>query len=167
VNGVSKGFAMTGWRIGYIGAPKNIAAACEKIQGQFTSAASSIAQKAAEAALTSNMQPTLDMKEAFLRRRNLIIGQMREIPGWKINQPEGAFYVFPDVSYYFGKSFEGKKISNATELCMYLLYHGRVSLVTGTAFGDGNCLRCSYAASDEKIIEAVSRIKEALSKLED
>ena len=165
VNGMSKGYAMTGWRIGYIGAPKFIAEACEKMQGQFTSAASSIAQKAAEAALTMNMRPTLEMQEAFHRRRDLILKLMGDIPGWVINKPEGAFYVFPDVSSYFGKSFEGKKINNSTELCMYLLHHGHVSLVTGEAFGDGNCLRCSYAASDEKLIEAVKRIKVALSNL--
>lgn len=165
VNGMSKGYAMTGWRIGYIGAPKFIADACEKMQGQFTSAASSIAQKAAEAALTMNMRPTLEMQEAFHRRRDLILKLMSDIPGWIINKPEGAFYVFPDVSSYFGKSFEGKKINNSTELCMYLLHHGHVSLVTGEAFGDGNCLRCSYAASDDKLIEAVKRIKVALSNL--
>ncbi len=165
VNGMSKGYAMTGWRIGYIGAPKFIADACEKMQGQFTSAASSIAQKAAEAALTMNMRPTLDMQEAFHRRRDLILKLMSDIPGWKINKPEGAFYVFPDVSSYFGKSFEGKKINNSTELCMYLLHHGNVSLVTGEAFGDANCLRFSYAASDEKLIEAIRRIKAALEKL--
>ena len=162
VNGVSKSFAMTGWRIGYIGAPKIIAEACEKIQGQFTSGASSIAQKAAEAALNLDFQPTLEMQSAFRRRRDLVLNLMKTIPHWKVNKPEGAFYVFPDVSAYFGKSFDGKKINNSTDLCMYLLYHGNVSLVPGEAFGDGNCLRFSYAASDEKLVEAIRRIKGAL-----
>ncbi len=165
VNGVSKSFAMTGWRIGYIGAPKIIAEACEKMQGQFTSGASSIAQKAAEAALNQDLQPTRDMNSAFRRRRDLVLSLMKTIPHWKVNKPEGAFYVFPDVSAYFGKSFEGNKINNSTELCMYLLHHGNVSLVTGEAFGDANCLRFSYAASDEKLIEAIRRIKAALEKL--
>ena len=165
VNGVSKSFAMTGWRIGYIGAPKIIAEACEKMQGQFTSGASSIAQKAAEAALNQDLQPTRDMNSAFRRRRDLVLSLMKTIPHWKVNKPEGAFYVFPDVSAYFVKSFEGKKINNSTELCMYLLHHGNVSLVTGEAFGDANCLRFSYAASDEKLIEAIRRIKAALEKL--
>jgi aspartate aminotransferase len=165
VNGVSKGYAMTGWRIGYIGAPKHIADACEKMQGQFTSAASSIAQKAAEAALNMNMAPTLEMQSAFRRRRDLVLDLMKDIPDLTINKPEGAFYVFPDVSSYFGKSFEGKKINNATDLCMYLLYNAHVSLVTGEAFGDGNYLRFSYAASDDKLIEAIKRIKAALEKL--
>lgn len=169
VNGVSKSFAMTGWRIGYIGAPKIIAEACEKIQGQFTSGASSIAQKAAEAALNLDFQPTLEMQSAFRRRRDLVLNLMKTIPHWKVNKPEGAFYVFPDVSAYFGKSFDGKKINNSTDLCMYLLYHGNVSLVPGEAFGDGNCLRFSYAASDEKLVEAIRRIKGALLllKIED
>lgn len=165
VNGVSKGYAMTGWRIGYIGAPKFIADACDKMQGQFTSAASSIAQKAAEAALNMNNQPTLDMQAAFLRRRDLVLDLMKDIPGIKLNKPEGAFYVFPDVSAYFGKSYEGKKINNASELCMFLLHVGHVSLVTGEAFGAKNCLRFSYAAADEQLVEAIRRIKEALQKL--
>ena len=165
VNGVSKSFAMTGWRIGYIGAPKIIADACEKIQGQFTSGASSISQKAAEAALNMDLQPTLEMKSAFLRRRDLVLSLMKTIPHFKVNKPEGAFYVFPDVSAYYSKSFEGKKINNSTDLCMYLLHHGNVSLVPGDAFGDKNCLRFSYATSDEKLIEAIKRIKTALSLL--
>lgn len=169
VNGVSKGFAMTGWRIGYIGAPKEIANACEKMQGQITSGASSIAQKATEAALTMNMKPTLDMQSAFLRRRDLLLSLLKDIPGIIVNKPEGAFYLFPDVSSYFGKTFEGEKINNATDLCMYFLHHGHVSLVTGDAFGDGNCIRISYAAADERLVEAVKRIKKALSllKIED
>ena len=162
VNGVSKGFAMTGWRIGYIGAPKIIADACEKMQGQFTSGASSISQKAAEAALVSDLKPTLEMKAAFRKRRDLVLELMNTIPGWVVNKPEGAFYVFPDISYYLGKTFEGKTIKTSTDFCMFLLYHANVSLVTGEAFGDGNCLRFSYAASEEKIIEAIRRIKDCL-----
>ena len=165
VNGVSKGYAMTGWRIGYIGAPKYIAEACDKMQGQFTSAASSIAQKAAEAALNESNQPTIEMQSAFRRRRDLVLKLMKDIPGWEINEPKGAFYVFPDISYYFGKSDGESKIITSTDLCMYLLHKGHVSLVTGEAFGAPNCLRFSYATSDEKLIEAIKRIKEALSKL--
>ena len=165
VNGVSKGYAMTGWRIGYIGAPKYIADACDKMQGQFTSAASSIAQKAAEAALNESNQPTLEMQSAFRRRRDLVLKLMKDIPGWEINEPKGAFYVFPDISYYFGKSDGEIKITTSTDLCMYLLHKGHVSLVTGEAFGAPNCLRFSYATSDEKLTEAIRRIKEALLKL--
>ncbi|MBK7852921.1 MAG: pyridoxal phosphate-dependent aminotransferase [Bacteroidetes bacterium] len=165
VNGVSKGYAMTGWRIGYIGAPKFIAEACDKMQGQFTSAASSIAQKAAEAALTLDNRPTLEMKEAFLRRRNLVLGLMKDIPGIILNEPKGAFYLFPDVSFYFGKTDGETVIKDASDLCMYLLHKGHVSLVTGDAFGEPNCLRFSYAAADEKLVEAVKRIRHALSLL--
>ena len=144
---------------------KAIAEACEKMQGQFTSAASSIAQKATEAALNMDMKPTLEMQAAFRRRRDLVLSLMPSIPGWKVNKPEGAFYVFPDVSAYFGKSFDGKIINNSTDFCMFLLHTANVSLVTGDAFGDGNCVRFSYAASDEKLVEAIKRIKEALLKL--
>lgn len=165
VNGVSKGYAMTGWRIGYIGAPKYIADACDKMQGQFTSAASSIAQKAAEAALTMDNRPTLEMKEAFLRRRNLVLGLMKDIPGIILNEPKGAFYIFPDVSSYFGKKDDDTIIKNASDLCMYLLHKGHVSLVTGEAFGEPKCVRFSYAASDERLVEAVKRIRQALSLL--
>ncbi len=165
VNGVSKGYAMTGWRIGYIGAPKYIAEACDKMQGQFTSAASSIAQKAAEAALTLDNRPTMEMKEAFLRRRNLVLGLMKDIPGIILNEPKGAFYLFPDVSSYFGKTDGETVIKDASDLCMYLLHKGHVSLVTGDAFGEPNCLRFSYAAADEKLVEAVKRIRHALSLL--
>ena len=156
---------MTGWRIGYIGAPKYIADACDKMQGQFTSAASSIAQKAAEAALTLDNHPTMEMKDAFLRRRNLVLGLMKDIPGIILNEPKGAFYLFPDVSSYFGKSDGETRINNASDLCMYLLHKGHVSLVTGDAFGEPNCVRFSYAAADEKLIEAVKRIRQALSLL--
>ncbi len=165
VNGVSKGYAMTGWRIGYIGAPQKIASACDKIQGQFTSAASSIAQKAAEAALNGNNQATNEMKLAFRRRRDLVISLLKKIPGLIINEPQGAFYVFPDASSYFGKKDGDKEIKNSQDLCMYLLYKGHVSTVTGDAFGAPNCFRISYAASDEKLKEAMSRISNALSKL--
>ncbi len=165
VNGVSKGFAMTGWRIGYIGAPKIIADACEKMQGQFTSGASSIAQKASEAALNSDLKPTLDMQQAFKKRRDLVLDLMKKIPGFIVNEPLGAFYVFPDISTYLGKSFEGKLIKDSTDFSMYLLHNAHVSVVPGEAFGDGNCIRFSYAASEEKIREAIRRIDEAVRKL--
>jgi aspartate aminotransferase len=165
VNGVSKGYAMTGWRIGYIGAPKFIADACDKIQGQFTSGASSIAQKAAEAAISSDNRPTQEMREVFRRRRDLIIGLLSKIPGLQLNQPQGAFYVFADASYYFGKSDGVHTINNADDLCMYLLNVGHVSVVTGEAFGDPDCFRLSYATADEKLVEAARRMSEALSKL--
>lgn len=165
VNGVSKGYAMTGWRIGYIGAPKWIAEACDKMQGQFTSGASSIAQKAAEAALNGDIRPTEEMMHAFRRRRDLVLNLMKDIPGIRLNQPDGAFYVFADFSSFFGKSDGKQTIRNADDLCMYLLNTGHVSVVTGEAFGDPNCFRLSYAASDEKLIEAVRRIREALGKL--
>jgi aspartate aminotransferase len=165
VNGVSKGYAMTGWRIGYIAAPKWIAAACDKMQGQFTSGTSSISQKAAEAAINMDNTPTLDMQKAFRRRRDLVIGLMKKIPGWKVNEPEGAFYVFPDISYYFGKTDGTTTIRTATDFCMFLLYTAHVSLVTGEAFGSESCLRFSYAASEEKLSEALRRIAEACGKL--
>jgi len=165
VNGVSKGYAMTGWRIGYIGAPKFIAAACDKIQGQFTSAASSISQKAAEAAISGNIKPTEEMKTAFHRRRDLVVSMLKEIPGLIVNEPKGAFYVFPDVSSYFGKKDGEVIIKNSTDLCMYLLHNAHVSTVTGDAFGSPGYFRISYAASDEKLKEAMSRIKNALSQL--
>ncbi len=165
VNGVSKGYAMTGWRIGYIGAPKFIAAACDKIQGQVTSAASSISQKAAETAVAKYNEPTLEMQLAFRRRRDLVLKMLKEIPGLIVNEPKGAFYVFPDVSSYFGKKDGDVQINNSSELCMYLLHKGLVSTVTGDAFGSPNCIRISYAASDEKLKEAMTRIKTALSHL--
>jgi len=165
VNGVSKGYAMTGWRIGYIGAPKWIAAACDKMQGQFTSGTSSISQKAATAALYSGTGFYDKMRETYKRRRDLVVGLLKEIPGLKVNVPMGAFYVFPDVSAYFGKSDGKTTISNATGLCMYLLSDANVSMVTGEAFGDGNCVRLSYATSDELLVEAIKRIKASLAKL--
>jgi aspartate aminotransferase len=165
VNGVSKGYAMTGWRIGYIGAPLAVAKACDKMQGQFTSGTCSISQRAVLAALTTDNKPTLEMEKAYLRRRDLVLDMMKDIPGIKLNVPHGAFYVFPDLSYYFGKKNGENTINNATDLCMYLLNTGHVSIVTGDAFGAPNCVRFSYAAADEKLIQAIQRIKEALSKL--
>lgn len=165
INGVSKGFAMTGWRIGYIAAPLEIAQACEKLQGQFTSGACSIAQRAALSALTSPRNSALEMRDAFLRRRDMVLELVKEIPGWICNVPQGAFYIFPDVSSYFGKSHEGKVIENATDLCMYILSKAYVSLVPGEAFGAPECIRISYAASDEVLKDAMNRIKTVLADL--
>ncbi len=165
INGLSKGFAMTGWRLGYMGAPKSIAQACEKIQSQFTSATSSISQKAAVAALNGSLEPSMEMVKAFHRRKELMEKGLASIPGILNNQPEGAFYFFPDISHYLGKQFEGQIIETATDLCMYLLNYGHVSMVTGEAFGNPNCLRISYAASDEKLTIAIERIRTALAKL--
>jgi aspartate aminotransferase len=165
VNGVSKGFAMTGWRVGYLGAPKWLAAACTKMQGQTTSATCSIAQKASEAAVNIDPICTSEMRAAFLRRRDLMISGLREIKGIKLSIPQGAFYIFPDISYYFGKSFKGTKIRNASEFCVYLLNEANVATVTGDAFGSADCMRISYAAADEKLVEAVRRIKVALEQL--
>jgi len=165
VNGVSKSFAMTGWRLGYIGAPEWIAKACTKIQGQFTSGASSISQRAALAAVSHNPDVVLPMKEAFLERRNFMLKELRNIKGIKINEPKGAFYLFPDVNGLFGKHFDGKAINNADDLCLFLLEEAKVALVTGNAFGSPNCIRVSYAASMEQLKEAVNRIKSAISQL--
>ena len=165
VNGVSKSFAMTGWRLGYIGAPEWIAKACTKIQGQFTSGASSISQRAALAAVSSSPNVILPMKEAFLERRNFMLKELRNIKGIKINEPKGAFYLFPDVSDLFGQHFDGKTVNNADDLCLFLLEEAKVALVTGNAFGSPNCIRISYAASMEQLKEAVCRIKSAISQL--
>ena len=165
VNGVSKGFAMTGWRIGYLGAPKWIADACVKMQGQFTSGTCSIAQKAAQAALEADPSVTSGMLATFEKRRELVLSKMKEIPGLKLNFPKGAFYIFPDVTSYFGKTDGETVINNATDLTMYILNKGLVALVTGEAFGDPNCIRLSYAASDEILIEAINRIKTTLALL--
>ena len=165
VNGVSKSFAMTGWRLGYIGAPEWIAKACTKIQGQFTSGASSISQRAALAAVSSSPNVILPMKEAFLERRNFMLKELRNIKGIKINEPKGAFYLFPDVSELFGQQFVGKTVNNADDLCLFLLDEAKVALVTGNAFGSPNCIRISYAASMEQLKEAVYRIKSAISQL--
>ena len=166
VNGVSKGFAMTGWRVGFIGAPLWIAKACNKIQGQVTSATCAIAQKATEEAM--NADPVLvtnKMKNSFLNRRNLLLAKLNEIKGVKCNIPDGAFYVFPDVSYFHGKTDGKIKINNSNDLCMYLLNSCYVALVSGAPFGNPECVRISYAASEEKLIEAVKRIKIQLEKL--
>lgn len=165
INGVSKGFAMTGWRIGYIGAPKWIADACTKIQGQVTSGTCSIAQKAAKAAVSESPTILSDMIKAFQKRRDLVLNLLNEIPGIKTNIPEGAFYVFPDISSFFGKSYNGKEIKNANDLSLFLLDEAKVALVTGEAFGNPNCIRISYAASEKVLEEAMKRIKEALSKI--
>ena len=165
VNGFSKGFAMTGWRIGYISAPVAIAKACEKVQGQVTSGANSIAQRAALAGLKSDLGPTREMAATYLQRRGLIMELLNEIPGIKTYTPSGAFYIFPDVSAYFGKSFNGREINNASDLSLYILEEAHVSVVTGDAFGAPNCVRISYAASDDELKEAVRRIKEALGQL--
>jgi aspartate aminotransferase len=165
VNGVSKAYAMTGWRIGYIGAPIEIAKACDKMQGQFTSGTSSISQKAAVAALNSTPQQMMPMLSAFAIRRKLMHENLSDIPHLKVNNPEGAFYFFPDVSYFFGKSAEGKTIKSAEDLTMYLLADAKVSVVTGEAFGNGNCIRLSFATSDHLIVEACERIKNSLAKL--
>lgn len=165
VNGMSKGFAMTGWRLGYIGAPKEIAQACEKLQGQFTSGTNSIAQRAALFALESDLKPTQEMANAFHRRRDLVLSLLKEIDGFKLNIPEGAFYVFPDVSSYFGKSDGNTTIHNCEDLCMYILHNANVSMVGGDSFGAPECVRLSYATSDEKLIEAMHRIKNVLLKL--
>ena len=166
VNGVSKGFAMTGWRVGFIGAPLWIAKACNKIQGQITSATCSIAQKAAERAMLAEPKSTTEkMKSTFLKRRDLIITMLRKIKGIECNTPNGAFYVFPKVSYYFGKSHDNIIINNSNDFCMYLLNTAHVACVAGSAFGNPECIRISYATSDEKLISAINRIEEALEKL--
>jgi aspartate aminotransferase len=165
INGVSKGFAMTGWRAGYMGAPLPIVKACEKIQGQVTSATCSIAQKAAQAAVEADPSVTKDMLDAFLSRRDLMISLIKEIPGFISNVPEGAFYLFPDASEFFGKSTDSHQINNAVDLCDYLLSEGHVAVVPGSAFGSPECIRISYAASEDVIREAMSRIKNVLNKL--
>ena len=163
VNGVSKAFAMTGWRIGYIGAPTEIARACNKIQGQVTSGANCIAQRAVIAALEASPNKVQYMVDEFKERRELILGLLSEIDGFSCNVPEGAFYVFPDISAYFGKTLNGQAIKNASDFAMYLLEYANVATVTGEAFGNPNCIRISYAASQQQIIEAVKRIKKALN----
>jgi len=165
VNGVSKAWAMTGWRLGYIAASKEIAAACEKIQGQFTSATCSITQKAAIVAMDADPSVLNDMVAAFKSRRDLVLGMLNEINGIKTNVPEGAFYLFPDVSSFFGKSYNGRTVKSANDLAMYIMEEGLVALVTGEAFGDANCIRISYAASEHELIEAMNRLKIALEKL--
>ncbi|QCR21080.1 pyridoxal phosphate-dependent aminotransferase [Pontibacter sp. SGAir0037] len=166
VNGFSKGYAMTGWRVGYIAANKEIASACDKMQSQITSGTCSIAQKAAYAALQGGKASAEEMTAAYLRRRDLVLGLMQDIPGLKTNVPTGAFYIFPDVSSYFGKSYNGQTIENAYDLCMFLLTDAHIASVSGEAFGAPQCIRFSYATSDEKLVEAFSRIKSSLAKLQ-
>lgn len=165
VNGLSKGFAMTGWRLGYIAAHADIAKACEKIQGQFTSGTNSITQKAAVVALTTDLRPTMEMVEEFTRRRQKVLEIVKDIPGVICPEPEGAFYIFPDVSYYYGKSDGENTITNAADLSMFLLNTAHVSSVMGDAFGEPKCVRFSFANSMEKIEEGWKRIKVALAKL--
>jgi aspartate aminotransferase len=165
VNGFSKGFAMTGWRLGYIGAPQAIASACSKIQGQNTSGATSFGQKAAAFALDADMGPTDKMRAAYLSRREIIVDLLGSIPGVQVNRPTGAFYVFPNVSAFFGRSHNGEVIQNSDDLAMYLLTNAHVATVAGSAFGDPECIRISYAASEEQIREAISRIRVALNQL--
>jgi aspartate aminotransferase len=165
VNGLSKGFAMTGWRLGYLGAPEVIAKACVKIQGQFTSGASSISQRAAVSAINADPDIVKNMQKEFKKRRDLLISLMKELPHIKINNPGGAFYLFPEVSYYFGKKFNGTVINNAKDLCMYLLNEGHVAMTPGGAFGAPNYIRLSYATSEDKIREAVTRIRRSLEAL--
>ena len=165
VNGVSKGYAMTGWRIGWIAAPQWIASACTMLQGQYTSGASSISQRAALAAYTGDQTCVSEMKKAFERRRNLIVDLLGKIPGLKVNNPMGAFYIFPDCSSYLGRKHDGKEIKTATDLAMYILEEAHVACVGGDAFGAPGSIRLSYATSDENITEAVARIKKALGNL--
>ena len=165
INGVSKAYAMTGWRIGWIAAPKWIASACNTLQGQYTSGPCSVAQKAAEAAYTGDQDCIETMRKAFERRKKLVVDLARRIPGLKVNDPQGAFYIFPDCSSYFGKSFNGKVIENSGDLSMFLLEEGHVACVGGGAFGAPDCLRFSYATSDENIVKAFGWIKDALAKL--
>lgn len=165
VNGQAKGFAMTGWRIGYIAAPSYIAKACDKFQGQVTSGTNSVAQRATIAALLGSLEPTYKMREAFKLRRNMVFELMKDIPGFKCGLPTGAFYLFPDISYYFGKSVNGQTINNAEDFAMFLLNEAHVAAVSGDGFGAPNCIRFSYAASEENLKEAFRRIKEACARL--
>ena len=165
VNGVSKAYAMTGWRIGFIAAPEWIVKACNKLQGQYTSGPCSVSQKAAEAAYTTSQECVETMRKAFERRRDLIVELASQIPGLEVNKPEGAFYLFPKCSSFYGKSYEGKTINNSTDLAMFLLETGHVATVGGDAFGDPDCFRMSYATSDDNIREAMRRIKETLALL--
>lgn len=165
VNGVSKGYAMTGWRIGYMGAPLWLAKACNKLQGQFTSGVCSIAQRAALAAITSKSDSKEKMRAAFMRRRDLICSLLADVDGLKVRVPQGAFYVMPEVTHYFGKNWNGSVINNSDDLALYLLGEAHVAVVGGGAFGAPDCIRISYATSDDKLKEAVRRIKDALGKL--
>ncbi len=166
VNGFAKGFSMTGWRLGYIGAPKYIADACSKIQGQVTSGAASFSQKAGAVALMADLAPTWAMRDEFLKRRDLVIALLREIPGMQVNQPQGAFYVFPDIRAFFGKTDGTTVIESADDFCDYVMMNAFVALVSGSAFGDDSCFRLSYAASEGQLREAIRRLAEVLSKLD-
>ena len=165
INGVSKAYAMTGWRIGFIAAPEWVVKGCNKLQGQYTSGPCSVSQKAAEAAYTGTQQPVEDMRKAFERRKNLIVSLAKEIPGLEVNDPQGAFYLFPKCSAYFGMKDGDRVINTSTDLAMYLLEVGHVATVAGDAFGSPECFRMSYATSDENITEAMKRIKETLARL--
>ena len=166
VNGVSKAYAMTGWRIGYLAAAEWIVKGCNKLQGQYTSGPCSVSQIAALEAYKGSQQAVEDMRKAFERRRNLIVQLAKEIPGLEVNVPEGAFYLFPKCSSYYGKSYNGQTIENSDDLAMYLLTEAHVATVGGSSFGSPECFRMSYATSDENITEAIRRIKEALAKLQ-
>ncbi len=165
INGVSKAYAMTGWRIGFLAAPEWVVKGCGKLQGQYTSGPCSVSQKAAEAAYTGTQQPVEDMRKAFERRKNLIVSLAKEIPGLEVNDPQGAFYLFPKCSAYFGKKDGDRVINTSTDLCLYLLEEGHVATVAGDAFGSPECFRMSYATSDENIVEAMKRIKDTLARL--
>lgn len=167
VNGFSKGFAMTGWRLGYLGGPTWLAEACGKIQGQFTSGANAFGQMAGAHALLSDMSATHEMRSAFLKRRDLVIEQLGRIPGLRVNEPQGAFYIFPDISAFFGKSTDETTIQNSSDFCEYILQEAFVAVVAGSAFGADNCFRLSYAASEAELVEAIDRIGKALAKLTD
>ena len=162
INGISKAYAMTGWRIGYIGAPELIAKACNKMQGQITSGANCIAQRATITALNTPISEIKYMIDEFYKRKNLIINLLSEIDGFKLNDPQGAFYVFPDISFFFGKKIKNKVINNSTDFAFFILEEANVATVSGEAFGNKNCIRISYAASEKEIIEAVKRIKSAV-----
>jgi aspartate aminotransferase len=169
INGVSKGFAMTGWRLGYMAAPLWIAKACDKLQGQMTSATSSISQYAALEAMRTDPSTSLEIRDmiyTFRMRRNKALEVLRTIPGLVTNTPKGAFYIFPNVTSYYGKKFNGQVIENAKDLSMYILDHGHVAIVPGDAFGNPNCIRISYATSMDKLLEAIDRIKTALAQLQ-
>ncbi len=165
INGFSKGYSMTGWRLGYIGGPKWITDACTKIQGQVTSGANTFGQKAAITALEGDQTPTQEMRLAFEKRKHLVRSLLMDIPGVKINDPQGAFYLFPDISFYFGKSYQDYKINNSEDFAEFILKEGLVALVDGGAFGADECIRISYAASEEELVESIKRIKEAVAKL--
>ena len=166
VNGVSKAYAMTGWRIGFIAGPEWIVKGCNKLQGQYTSGPCSVSQKAAEAAYTGTQAPVEEMRQAFARRRDLIVRLAKEIPGLEVNEPQGAFYLFPKCSSFFGKTAGGKVIKDSMDFALYLLEHAHVATVGGAAFGSPECFRMSYATSDENIVEAMRRIKEALAEIQ-